>query len=99
MHFTTNSQHLSNVEDHIRRLQERCVRCRRPPRTRRLEKEHYDDRAQAEREAERLNQLIDESKKTIATLQEAATRRRRRTQSCRTRGQMARTGGRCTSSA
>ena len=27
--------------------------------------EHYDDHAQAERETERLNQLIDESKKTI----------------------------------
>jgi hypothetical protein len=66
---------LSHVEDHIRRMQER-LRSLQAAGTEleALEKEHYDDREQGEREAERLNQLIEESRKSIASLQDAANR-------------------------
>jgi hypothetical protein len=63
-------QHLSNVEDHIRRLQDKMRSLQLAANELEgLEREHYDDRAQAEREVERLNQLIEESKKSIEKLQ------------------------------
>ena len=64
---------LSHVEDHIRRLQEQMRSLQLAAvEFEALEQEHYDDREQAEREVERLNQLIDGSRKTIASLQEEA---------------------------
>lgn len=62
--------HLSHVEDHIRRLQEKMQSLQvAATELEAVEKEHYDDREQAVRETARLNQLIDESKKTIESLQ------------------------------
>ncbi len=64
---------LSHVEDHIRRLQEKMRSLQLAAvELEAMEKEHYDDRAQAERETNRLHQLIDESRKSITSLQEAA---------------------------
>ncbi len=64
---------LSHVEDHIRRLQEKMRSLQiAATELEALEKEHYDDRTQAERETARLNQLIDDSRKSIESLQEAA---------------------------
>lgn len=64
---------LSHVEDHIRRLQEKIRSLQiADVELEAIEKEHYDDREQAERETARLIQLIDESKKTIESLQESA---------------------------
>jgi hypothetical protein len=64
---------LSHVEDHIRRLHEQMRSLQlAAAELEAMEKEHYDDRAQAEREVQRLNQLIDESRKTITSLQNAA---------------------------
>ena len=66
---------LSHIEDHIRRMQERMRNLQlAAAELNGLEKEHFDDRKQAEREATRLGQLIDESKKTIASLQAAAAK-------------------------
>ncbi len=66
-------QHLSNVEDHIRRLQDKMRSLQLAANELEgLEREHYDDRTQAEREIERLNQLVDESKKSIEKLQDEA---------------------------
>lgn len=66
---------LSHVEDHIRRLQEKMRSLQlAAAELEGLEKEHYDDREQAERESNRLNELIDESRKTIASLQDAAAK-------------------------
>ncbi len=61
--------HLSQVEDHIRRLQEKMQSLQvAAAELEAVEKEHYDDREQAQRETTRLNQLIAESKKTIESL-------------------------------
>jgi hypothetical protein len=65
---------LSQVEDHMRRLQgelQRLVYAANELDA--LELEHYDDRAQAEREIARLNTLISESKATIEALQGGAS--------------------------
>jgi hypothetical protein len=63
---------LSNVEDHIRRLHERIQALQSAAiELKALEQEHYDDHKQAEREIERLYKLIDESKKSLAAMQEA----------------------------
>ncbi len=68
-------QHLSNVEDHIRRLQEKMRTLQNAAvELEGLEREHYDDRTQAEREVKRLNQLIDESRELIESLQEVASK-------------------------
>lgn len=64
---------LSHVEDHIRRLQEKMRSLQvAAVELEAIEKEHYDDREQADRETTRLNQLIEESKKTISSLQDSA---------------------------
>lgn len=64
--------HLSNVEDHIRRLQDRMRELQvAADEMAALEKEHYDDREQAGRETARLNELIDDARKSIADLQQA----------------------------
>ena len=64
---------LSHVEDHIRRLQDKMRSLQSAAiELEGLEKEHYDDREQAERETARLNQIIDDSRKQIASLQDAA---------------------------
>ena len=66
---------LSHVEDHIRRLQERLRALQAAgAELMELEKEHYDDREQAERETERLNELIEDSRKQIEAIQDAANR-------------------------
>src|SRR6185369_16389956 len=66
---------LSHVEDHIRRLQEKMRSLQTAAvELEEMEKEHYDDREQAEREIARLQKLIDESKKTITSLQEAGSK-------------------------
>ncbi len=63
---------LSNVEDHIRRLHERIAALQSAAiELEALEKEHYDDRQQAEREIARLQGLIGDAKKSVAALQEA----------------------------
>jgi hypothetical protein len=62
---------LSNVEEHIRRLQEKMRSLQTASvELEEMEKEHYDDREQAEREIKRLEKLIEDSKKTITSLQE-----------------------------
>jgi hypothetical protein len=64
---------LSGVEDHIRRLHERITMLQSAEtELEALEREHYDDHKQAEHEIERLHKLIDDSKKAVADLQDAA---------------------------
>ncbi|MCC7475498.1 MAG: hypothetical protein IT425_08890 [Pirellulales bacterium] len=66
-------QRLSHVEDHIRRLQERLRSVQTAAvELDALEKDHLDDRAQAERELGRLNELVSEAETTIGSLQEEA---------------------------
>jgi len=66
---------LSLVEDHIRRLQEKMRSLQiAAAELEAVEKEHYDDRQQAERETARLSELIEEARKTIETLQEEAAK-------------------------
>src|SRR4051794_1419433 len=62
---------LGDVEDHIRRLHERIEAIQSAAvELKALEQEHYDDHKQAEREVERLYKLIDDSKKSLAAMQE-----------------------------
>jgi hypothetical protein len=69
---------LSHIEDHIRRLQERLRSIQSAAiELVALEEEHYDDRQQAEREVERLRQLITESEEKIAELKEQADKGKR----------------------
>ncbi len=66
---------LSHVEDHIRRLHERIQSLQSAAvELQALEQEHYDDHKQAIREIDRLNQLIEDSKKTIVDLQESSNK-------------------------
>lgn len=66
-------QHLSNLEDHINRMHERMRSLQAAAKELdSLEREHYDDRSQAERETVRLNQLIQEAHESIASMQESA---------------------------
>ena len=61
---------LSHVEDHIRRLHEKIQSLQSAAvELQALEQEHYDDHKQTIREIDRLHKLIDESKKTLETLQ------------------------------
>jgi hypothetical protein len=60
---------LSHLEDHMRRMQDHLESLRAAAgELEGLEHEHYDDRAQAEREVARLGQLIDDTKKEIEDL-------------------------------
>ncbi|HEX5470563.1 MAG TPA: hypothetical protein VFW73_01695 [Lacipirellulaceae bacterium] len=62
---------LSTVEDSIRRLHEKMDSLQAAAAAlQAMEKEHYDDRKQAEREVVRLHQLIDESQTTVAAMRE-----------------------------
>ncbi len=57
---------LSHLEDHMQRLRDQLASLQlAAAELNSLEGEHYDDRQQAEREIERLQQLIAESRKTI----------------------------------
>jgi hypothetical protein len=63
---------LSGVEDHIRRLHERIAMLQSAAgELDALEKEHYDDHKQAEREIDRLHKLIADSQKAVTDLQQA----------------------------
>jgi TolA-binding protein len=69
---------LGDVEDHIRRLHERIEAIQSAAvELQALEQEHYDDHKQAEREVERLNKLIDDSKKSLAAMQDAGSKNAR----------------------
>jgi hypothetical protein len=60
---------LGNVEDHIRRLREKIETLNLAAvELEALQGEHYDDRKQAEREIDRLHQLIGDAKKTIESM-------------------------------
>jgi hypothetical protein len=60
---------LSHLEDHMRRLQDQLGSLRNAAgELDGLEHEHYDDRAQAEREIARLGQLIEDQKKDVEEL-------------------------------
>lgn len=60
---------LSHLEDHMQRLRDQLASLQQAAaELNSLEGEHYDDRQQAEREIERLQQLIAESRKTIDEL-------------------------------
>jgi hypothetical protein len=62
----SDQKQLSHLEDHMRRLQNQLDSLRLAAgELDGLEREHYDDRAQAEREVARLRQLIDDTKKDI----------------------------------
>src|SRR5262245_8659308 len=64
---------LRAVEDHIRRLHERIESLKAAAvELEAMEREHYDDRQQAEREVQRLNQLIADSQKTVESLRESS---------------------------
>lgn len=64
---------LRDIEDHIRRLHEKMDSLQiAAVELQKMEQEHFDDRQQAEREAARLQKLVDESKKTVDSLREAA---------------------------
>ena len=61
--------HLSHLEDHMRRLQDHLDSLRAAAgELEGMEREHYDDRAQAEREVARLTQLISDTKMEIGDL-------------------------------
>jgi hypothetical protein len=65
----SDQAHLSHLEDHMRRLQDHLDSLRAAAgELEGMEREHYDDRAQAEREVARLTQLISDTKKEIGDL-------------------------------
>jgi hypothetical protein len=67
----SDQMQLSHLEDHMRRMQDRLESLRAAAgELEGMEHEHYDDRAQAEREVVRLGQLIDETQKDIADLKQ-----------------------------
>jgi hypothetical protein len=67
----SDQMQLSHLEDHMRRMQDHLASLRAAAgELDGLEHEHYDDRAQAEREVTRLSQLIDETKKEIGDLKQ-----------------------------
>src|SRR5262245_57480191 len=62
---------LRQVEDHIRRLQDKLRSVQSAANElEALEKEHFDDREQAEREVARLHRLISNSQNTVESLKE-----------------------------
>jgi chromosome segregation ATPase len=66
---------LSHVEDHMRRLKEQLQTLQNSAyELASLEGEHYDDRKQAEREVDRLGQLISASREAIASLRRGTSR-------------------------
>jgi hypothetical protein len=69
---------LSHLEDHMRRLQDQAASLKMAAaELEAMDKEHYDDRRQAERELERLNQLVDEQQELVEFLKaEASTKKR-----------------------
>jgi hypothetical protein len=73
-----DQQRLSHLEDHMRRLQEQLEKLRiGAAELEAMEGEHYDDRAQAEREVERLQQLIASTRETIEELKLEQTAKKR----------------------
>jgi hypothetical protein len=67
----SDQMQLSHLEDHMRRMQDRLESLRAAAgELEGMEHEHYDDRAQAEREVARLSQLIDETQKDITDLKQ-----------------------------
>lgn len=71
-------QRLGHLEDHIRRMQEQSRSLiLAAEELEALEKEHYDDRQQAEREVARLQQLIADSQKSIESLREVELKGKR----------------------
>src|SRR5215471_10228210 len=65
----SDQAHLSHLEDHMRRLQDHLDSLRTAAgELEGMEREHYDDRAQAEREVARLNQLIEDTEKEVSDL-------------------------------
>ena len=73
-----DQQRLSHLEDHMRRLQDQLEKLQAATaELEALEGEHYDDREQAEREVERLQQLIASTREAIESLkQEQSTKKR-----------------------
>ena len=64
-------QRLSHLEEHMRRLREQLQKLQIAAlELETLEEEHYDDRAQAEREVARLQQLIADTRTAIEALKE-----------------------------
>jgi hypothetical protein len=64
-----NQERLSHLEDHMRRLREQLATMQlAAAELNSLEGEHYDDREQAQREIERLQQLIADGQKLIEEL-------------------------------
>lgn len=60
---------LSHLEEHMRRLQDQMMALRKAGEELiAMEGEHYDDRQQAEREVERLQQLITDSREAITSI-------------------------------
>lgn len=60
---------LTHLEEHMRKLQDQLSTLQySAAELNAMEEEHYDDREQAEREISRLQQLIEETRKTIAEL-------------------------------
>lgn len=69
---------LGHVEDHIRRLREKLLSLNSAAlELEALQEEHYDDRKQAEREVDRLQQLIGDAQKTIKSLRDEAGKEKR----------------------
>jgi hypothetical protein len=76
--LTEEQLRLSQVEDHIRRLHERIQALQSAAvELQALEKEHYDDHQQAQREIDRLHKLIADSQKSIEALQEDGSKKSR----------------------
>jgi hypothetical protein len=69
---------LSHIEDHTRRLKEKLDGLQLSVNELvALESDHYDDHKQAEREVERLGQLIESTRETIASLKEEQKSKKR----------------------
>jgi hypothetical protein len=73
-----DQQRMSHLEDHMRRLQDQLEKLRvATAELDALEGEHYDDREQAEREVERLQQLIASTREAIESLKQEQTSKKR----------------------
>ncbi len=73
-----DQQRMSHLEDHMRRLQDQLEKLRvATAELEALEGEHYDDREQAEREVERLQQLIASMREAIESLKQEQTTKKR----------------------
>ncbi|MEX2316673.1 MAG: hypothetical protein WD669_05950 [Pirellulales bacterium] len=69
---------LSHVEDHMRRMQDQLVRLKAASsELDAMDEDHLDDRRQAEREVERLRQLITETRATIESLKKTGAVKKR----------------------